>query len=310
MNLKTLAATLGMSKTTVSRALNGYPEVNELTRQRVLDAARHHGYRANPLARSLALGRCNLVGLITPLDGSVLPDAFLQGLTETLELQQINLVLAPVSPQLELAAYQQITRGRRVDGLVVCATRRHDPRIALLQEAAFPFVCHGRTEGDLPYAWTDLDHDSGMALAVQALCGAGHRTIVYLAGVAHLHATALRRQRFAESIAAAQLPCLPASQIDGCIDYDSGYRAAQTALAAHEGALALIVDHEGASHGATRALLDAGRAGCQLITISHPAPRASGAQLARMLLAQLDGAPLAPQQLLLQPLLHHSGKIA
>jgi LacI family transcriptional regulator len=310
MNLKTLAATLGMSKTTVSRALNGYPEVNELTRQRVLDAARQHGYRANPLARSLALGRCNLVGLITPLDGSTLPEELLQGLTETLEERQINLVVAPVSPHKELAAYQQITRGRRVDGLVVCATRSDDPRIACLQEAAFPFVCHGRSEGDLPYAWTDLDHDSGMALAVQTLCAAGHRTLIYLAGLPTLHATALRRQRFAAGLAAADLRCLPASQVEHCTDYDSGYRAARAALAAHDGALAFIADHAAAGHGATRAVLDGGRPGCELITITHPAPRASGAQLARMLLALLDGAPVGLQQLLLQPLLHHSGKIA
>lgn len=50
MNLKSLARTLGISKTTVSRALNGYPEVNALTRERVLAAAMEAGYEANPMA--------------------------------------------------------------------------------------------------------------------------------------------------------------------------------------------------------------------------------------------------------------------
>ncbi|MEG0886671.1 MAG: LacI family DNA-binding transcriptional regulator, partial [Janthinobacterium sp.] len=51
MNLKNLAKTLGISETTVSRALNGYPEVSERTRERVLAAAQAAGYRPNPMAR-------------------------------------------------------------------------------------------------------------------------------------------------------------------------------------------------------------------------------------------------------------------
>ena len=67
MNLKSLARNLGISKTTVSRALNGYPEVNVLTRERVLAAAKEAGYEPNPMARSLAVGRTNEFGIIYPL---------------------------------------------------------------------------------------------------------------------------------------------------------------------------------------------------------------------------------------------------
>ena len=51
MKLKDLASSLGLSQTTVSRALNGYPEVSEATRRRVLEAAEHYHYRPNPSAR-------------------------------------------------------------------------------------------------------------------------------------------------------------------------------------------------------------------------------------------------------------------
>ena len=51
MNLKQLSDMLALSQTTVSRALNGYPEVSEETRRRVADAAKRHGYRPNPSAR-------------------------------------------------------------------------------------------------------------------------------------------------------------------------------------------------------------------------------------------------------------------
>ena len=57
MNLKQLSDMLDLSQTTVSRALNGYPEVSEETRRRVMDAAKRHGYRPNPSARRLATER-------------------------------------------------------------------------------------------------------------------------------------------------------------------------------------------------------------------------------------------------------------
>ena len=61
MNLKQLASELGLSQTTVSRALNGYPEVNEATRRRVAETAARLGYRPNASARPLATGRANTV---------------------------------------------------------------------------------------------------------------------------------------------------------------------------------------------------------------------------------------------------------
>ena len=62
MKLKELADQLGLSQTTVSRALNGYPEVSEATRQRVLEAARRFHYRPNVSARRLATGRAGAIG--------------------------------------------------------------------------------------------------------------------------------------------------------------------------------------------------------------------------------------------------------
>ena len=67
MNLKELATKLGLSPTTVSRALNGYPEVNEATRERVMAAAKRHNYRPNTRAIRLATGRALAIGHVIPL---------------------------------------------------------------------------------------------------------------------------------------------------------------------------------------------------------------------------------------------------
>ena len=67
MNLKQLAKELGLSQTTVSRALNGYPEVAETTRRRGTEAAERLNYRPNTRARSLATGRSMAIGHVIPL---------------------------------------------------------------------------------------------------------------------------------------------------------------------------------------------------------------------------------------------------
>ena len=66
MTLKELSDMLGLSPTTVSRALNGYPEVNETTRARVQAAASKHGYRPNSRAKGLATGKSMVIGHVIP----------------------------------------------------------------------------------------------------------------------------------------------------------------------------------------------------------------------------------------------------
>ena len=69
MNIKILAKKLGISITTVSRALGGYSDVSEKTREKVLKYARKYNYTPNLNASNLASRRSNIVGLVIPLYG-------------------------------------------------------------------------------------------------------------------------------------------------------------------------------------------------------------------------------------------------
>src|SRR5712692_7293461 len=98
MSLKQIATDLGLSLTTVSRALNGYPEVSEQTRKLVVAAAEACGYRPNPMARSLATGRMNAIGIIYPLNPNDLGDpVFLDvvaGLVDSLDAAGMELIIS------------------------------------------------------------------------------------------------------------------------------------------------------------------------------------------------------------------------
>lgn len=323
MNLKSLAHKLGMSKTTVSRALNGYPEVSELTRERVLRAARESGYEANPMARSLAVGRSNVLGTIYPLLPADLGDAmFLEvvgGMSEALERKRMNFIIAPVSSSNEMPSYEQMVRGRRVDGLVVSRTLVHDERIAYLTKAGFPFIAHGRTQLDAPYAWFDYDNEAGIHMALERLLSLGHQRIAMISAPLAMNFAAQRRASFLATLASAGLAVDPRHLFDDCIDRRTGYSAVQTLLAAATRPTAIVVDNHLAGVGAVRALLDAGiaigkdislivwgsmadtLADIDVTTIDQPNARAAGAKMADMLLAIIAGKPAASLQELWRP---------
>jgi LacI family transcriptional regulator len=325
MNLKSLALNLGISKTTVSRALNGYPEVNVQTRERVLAAAKAAGYEPNPMARSLAVGRTNVFGIIYPLLPSDLGDPmFLNvvgGMSAALEKCKMNLIIAPVSQQNELPSYEQMVRGRRVDGLVVSRTLVHDERIAYLLKKGFPFVAHGRTDTSQPYAWFDYDNEAGIALACARLLGLGHQRIAMISAPLAFNFARQRRAGFLACMAEAGLAVAPFHLADNTLDRRSGYQAMQQLLASSPRPSAVIVDNHLSGVGAVRALLDAGvtigkeisvivwgsvedsLVGSNVTTIDQPDSDKAGAQMIAMLRAVVDGADPASLQVLWQPAL-------
>ncbi|MFP5391101.1 MAG: substrate-binding domain-containing protein [Gammaproteobacteria bacterium] len=324
MNLKSLARTLGISKTTVSRALNGYPEVNVHTRARVLAAAKEAGYEANPMARSLAVGRTNVFGIIYPLLPSDLGDpmflSVVGGMSNALEKSKMNLIIAPVSPANELPSYDKMVRGRRVDGLVVSRTLVRDERIAYLVEKKFPFVAHGRTTLSQPYAWFDYDHDAGMRMACQHLLGFGHRRIALISAHLELNFAAERRRAFLGCLQEAGVQVNPAYLHQDSLDRRTGYQAMQALLELNPRPTAVIVDNHLSGVGAVRALLDHGVAIGRDVSvivwgsiedslvknvtaIDQPHSSQAGAKMIEMLSSLVAGTPPEQLQTLWTPVL-------
>jgi LacI family transcriptional regulator len=325
MNLKSLAKNLGISETTVSRALNGYPEVSERTRARVLAAAQEAGYRPNPMARSLASGRTNVVGIIHQLQGNDLADPMfidiVGGMVEALEAKQMDLVMAPVTPANELRAYQHMVKERRVDGLIVGRTRLYDERVAYLAKQGLPFVAHGRTRVNEPHAWFDYDNETGMRIAVEHLLAHGHQRIALISAPLDMNFARQRFDSFRLCMQDAGIKTDPRHFIEDSNDRRSGYLAMQQLLATRPAPTAVIIDNHMSGVGAMRALLDAGidigkqmsvivwgrmedsLAGYHATTIDQPHADMAGAKMIEMLLALLGGTHPSELQELWQPVL-------
>lgn len=263
MNLKQLSRMLDLSQTTVSRALNGYPEVAEETRRRVVDAAKRHGYRPNPSARRLATGKAGMIGYVMPTGASVEIDPhfveFLSGLGDYARTHELDLALSPSTMEDEETTYRRIVANRQVDAVYISSPHPKDGRIALLNELGIPFIVHGRSEGlDFDYPFLDIDNEAAFYEAARLLVQLGHRRIALINGNPD-QTFAIHRERGARRALAASGVELPPARIRALpMTEENGYAATREILAADERPTAIMCSSLLMTLGIIRALRDTG----------------------------------------------------
>ncbi|MDR3429496.1 substrate-binding domain-containing protein [Silvimonas sp.] len=318
MNLRQLAAHLQLSPTTVSRALNGFPEVNAETRERVVEAAARLGYRANTVARRLATGKTDSIGIIYPFEPSDLGDPvfldIIAGITERLGEAAMDLVIVSAAQENELETYQRVVSGGRVDGLIVARTQVSDARLQYLQEKNFPFVAHGRSDLAKPYAWFDYDNEYGMRIAVDRLTAQGHRHIALISAPLSMNFAAQRRMGYLVGLHAAGVQVEPEFMVQGGLSPAEGAAALNRLLALPQRPTAVVVDNNVSAVGVMNALRQSGlQPGRDIsvivfgglpalladsMTVSaivQPQAREAGRTMAELMLGRLAGNP--PQTL-------------
>jgi LacI family transcriptional regulator len=213
--LKELAGELGLSITTVSRALAGYSDVSAATRQRVAEAAERLGYVPSRVGRMLVSGRTDFVGMVLPVRDGRMIDPFIgalvTGLSEGLVAHGRDLFIGAVpGNRSELDVIRHIVEGARADALVLFRIEVEDARVAYLIDRGFPFISHGRALGESrPYLWFDTDGEAAFAEAVRLLLGLGHRDFALLTFEEPYSFAALRRRGAEAALAAAGLTLAP-----------------------------------------------------------------------------------------------------
>jgi DNA-binding LacI/PurR family transcriptional regulator len=206
-----VARRAGVSKGSVSFALNGRPGPAQATVDKILAAADELGWRPSNRARSLSISKAFALGLVITRDPAVLSSdpffpAFIAGVESVLSTRGQSLVLQVVTAgESEEDGYRRLTRDGRVDGVFLSDLRHDDPRIDLLVELGLPAVTLNRPDGESPFPAVILDDRPGTRAVVEHLVELGHTRIAQVAGPpAFVHATA-RTTAFVETLAAAGL---------------------------------------------------------------------------------------------------------
>ncbi|MES2668023.1 MAG: substrate-binding domain-containing protein [Pseudomonadota bacterium] len=264
MNLKELSAKLGLSPTTVSRALNGYPEVNEATRERVMAAAKRHNYRPNTRAIRLATGRAMAVGHVIPIAtrheivNPVFAD-FIAGAGETYSRNDYDMLLSVVPDEMEEDTYRNLKSKGNVDGVIVHAPRMNDPRIPLLHEIGMPFVVHGRATGtELPYCWLDVNNRRAFQRATEFLLDLGHVRLGLVNGLEFMDFAIRRRTGYTDALRDRGIALDPDLMFSSEMTEISGYRAAKSLLTLPKPPTAILAASMISGMGVRRAIEERG----------------------------------------------------
>jgi LacI family transcriptional regulator len=325
VDIKQLAAELGVSASTVSRALNGYTDIKVETRERIVKRANELNYRPNLGAQRLAKGRADAVGLVYPLDNDYVGNPkfleMISAFSSRLESQGIDVLLAASHAANEMATYDRLVRGGRVDAILLANTMVHDPRIDFMLQTGIPFLGYGRSGNRMDFPWFDFDNEAGSRMAVEHLASLGHKHIAYVHTSLEFNFALQRHTGFVSTMKRLGLYVGSDTVLQGQ-DRRAGYAAVEKLMLLPQRPSAILVDNNIGGVGVLHALLNAGMVlgrdvsvvvdgGNPTDTLLHqidvaavmqPTPKESGITMAEMLLKLMAGSmPTEGEHVLMQP---------
>lgn len=184
--LKTIAETLRLSISTVSRGLQGDPSVTARTRKRIIEAAEQLGYRRDFRGVNLRTGKtftlCAVLGTPPSQEfGDPAAMHLIQGLIAGVEGTDFKIVMRPVeTPDQRLEAVREAAGNGRFDGIILDHTEPQDPCVLLLLEKKVKFVTFGRTELFTEHPYLDIDNEDAAYVATRHLIATGHERIAMI----------------------------------------------------------------------------------------------------------------------------------
>lgn len=265
IGIKRLAQHLNISIGTVSRALNGRPDVNEETRRRVLDAAAEFGYAPNQSGRSLRQGTTKAIGFMVGTDGDnagTSDNFFLEvfdGLQTVLTRHHLDLIVLPCPAAEEPLEYlKRMVSRRMIDGLIISATQVNDARIDFLNRTHVPFVALGRSATEGQHPWIDLDFEGVAAMAVDRLVAKGHRRIAIAVPNTPINLGVIFLEHCKRALARHGIALVQEWVIPAASSETGGYEVGNRLLALEQRPTAVVLVHDLMAIGLYRRLNEAG----------------------------------------------------
>jgi len=260
VTIEEVAATAGVSRSTVSRVVNGSSAVSPAALAAVQRAIAELNYVPNRAARSLASRATMAIALVVPEDttrffGDPFFAAIVSGINARLGRSDyvLNLLIASDDPGDKTTAY---VRSGAVDGAIVVSHHTSDTFIDRIA-AAVPVVYGGKPlrarENDY---YVDVDNLAGGRAATEYLIGTGHRRIGTITGPLTMHAGVDRLAGYRAALAAAGLPEGPVE--DGDFTADAAAAAMQRILDSGAEFDALFIASDLMARGALSVLARAG----------------------------------------------------
>lgn len=201
LTIADIAQELGVSKTTVSRAISGKGRIGEQTRKRVLAYIEAHHYSPNVIAKGLAQNKTFNLGMVLPGDYNIEELPFFQecmlGISRAASEAGYDVLISMVTPD-HITQLERAVTNRKVDGVILTRTLTDDAPMRYLEENGVPFVAIGST-GDAQAVQIDNDHKNACRELTGALLDRGIRKMALIGGSENYIVTRNRLQGFSDA---------------------------------------------------------------------------------------------------------------
>jgi LacI family transcriptional regulator/LacI family purine nucleotide synthesis repressor len=210
--IKDIAKVAGVSVTTVSRALNGYSDVNEKTRKKIKDIANELKYSPNVMARSLVMNRSKTIGLlVSEISREGAKDNFtfevLCGINDRASESDYDIILFNTNTSKQkLKSYTQLCRERCVDGVILQGIKKEDPYLEEVIESDIPCVMVDIPITGESVSYVTTDNVDGAKKAVETLIDFGHRKIAMMNGHERAYVSGKRKLGYEQALQEAGIP--------------------------------------------------------------------------------------------------------
>jgi LacI family transcriptional regulator len=324
MNIQEFAARLGLSVSTVSKAMNDREDVSAKTRERVLAAAVKLGFVPDPAGRRLRRQTSDTIGFVLSAPQAHFAHPFfldmLAGIDEAIEGTDYHIIIASGrSVEREIDAFRRLVERQKVDGLLFGRTRRNDERIAYLLERDVPFVAFGRSETPGEFAYLDIDHTVVARDGTARFVRLGHRRIALVNAPAYLMFSKHQREGYRAALRAAGIPYDTRLYVEEDLTEEAGARAARKMLDANDPPTAFVCGHDSVALGVMRAVSEMGKVVGRDVGViggdDHPMGKLvtpalttfsaethkAGHRMVEMLFARMNGTPARELQEIWNP---------
>jgi DNA-binding LacI/PurR family transcriptional regulator len=214
-----IAKALGISKSTVSRALTGHAGVSEKTRREVLELAEKWDYQKNMLAYQLMSSRTYVIGMIVPEIMTTFFPKVIQGAQEAAQEAGYSILIGQSNEQyLTEVANTKAMLANRVDGILVSLTKetQNYEHLEVFRRKGIPIVMFNRVCTELKVPKVVLDDYKGAIEVMEHLIASGKKRIAHLAGPKNLYNCRKRKEAYLDSLKRHSFPVDP----ELIIDYD------------------------------------------------------------------------------------------
>lgn len=196
-----IAQILGVSKTTVSRAISGKGRIGQQTRQKVLDYIEEHHYRPNVIAQGLAQNKTYNLGVVMPGDTNIAELPFFQscmvGICRVASAAGYDVLISMVT-EGDITQLERAVTNRKIDGVILTRTLVDDAPMRYLKENGVLFVAIGSTD-DKEVVQIDNDHRSACRELTAGLLAQGVKNIALIGGNESYVVTGNRLQGFEDA---------------------------------------------------------------------------------------------------------------